>query len=417
MLAPGFDPAATTRSIRLKVLIVNSLFPPHKVGGAEKSVALLAEGLARGGDEVSVATLDQIDAPSLEVRPDGIRVHRLPLDNIYWPFGSPDRPSAARALIWHYRNSWNRKAAKRLGQVIDAERPDVVHCNNLTGFSPAAWTEVKARGLPIVQTLRDYWPLCVRVSLFKNGDVCTKRCTECRVLTRQARSHSGLVDQLVSNSNFVIAAHHRHGYFPGVPARRIFNVVDLSSEPHVSPGHPGDPLLFGFIGRIEAEKGIEIVLDAVTRLGREDWRLRIAGVGVPDYVEDLGRRFPDPRIEWLGFFDSAAFYRSIDVALISSVWPEPLPRTLIESLGNGLGVICSDAGGIPEIADLGRRSLTYPAKDAAALAAAMLVALENAQEWRKGGLKDFDALAVFSEAHIIAHYRQTYADALAGHAR
>ena len=403
----------------MKIMIVNTLFPPHTVGGAEKSVALLAEGLARGGDEVSVATLDRIDTPSLEVRPDGIRVHRLPLDNSYWPYGSDERPSAARTLLWHYRNSWNRKAARRLGKVIDAEQPDLVHCNNLTGFSPAAWPTIKARGLPIVQTMRDYWPLCVRVSLFKNGDVCTRRCTECRLLTRKARSHSSLVDQLVSNSNFVIAAHHRHGYFPGVPARRIFNVVDLPNKARVSPSQPGEPLVFGFIGRIEAEKGIEIVLDAASRLDRPggtDWRLRIAGVGVADYVEGLQRRYPDPRIEWLGFTGSADFYRSIDVALISSVWPEPLPRTLIESLGNGLGVICSDAGGIPEIADLGRRSLTYPAKDAAALAAAMRVALDNAGDWREGGLKDADALEVFSEDRIIAQYRQAYADALAGQA-
>ncbi len=396
----------------MKIMIVNTLFPPHKVGGAEKSVALLAEGLARGGDEISVVTLDQIDTPSLEVRPDGIRVHRLPLDNIYWPWPAQERPSAARALLWHYHNSWNRKAARRLGAVIDAEQPDLVHCNNLTGFSPAAWTEIKARGLPIVQTLRDYWPLCVRVSLFKNGDVCTKRCAECRLLTRHTRSHSGIVDQLVSISNFVTAAHHRYGYFPGVPVRRIFNVVDLPGEPRISPSRPGDPLILGFIGRIEAEKGIEIVLEAVTRLGRENWRLRVAGVGLADYVEGLQRRFPDPRIEWLGFAISAEFYRSIDVALISSVWPEPLGRTLIESLGNGLGVICSDAGGIPEIADLGRRSLTYPARDAVALAAAINVALDNPEDWREGGLKHADALEVFSESRIITQYRQAYADAL-----
>jgi glycosyltransferase involved in cell wall biosynthesis len=419
MPAPGYDGqlsilATTPWSIQLKILIVNTLFPPHKVGGAEKSVALLAEGLARSGDEVSVATLDEIDTPNLEVRSDGIRVHRLPLDNIYWPWGSHQHPSSARALLWHYHNSWNPKAAKRLGRVIDDEQPDVVHCNNLTGFSPSAWTAIKARGLPILQTLRDYWPLCVRAGLFKNGDVCTKRCTECQLLTRKTRSHSGMVDQLVSNSNFVIAAHHRHDYFPGVPARRIFNVVDLPSGPRVNPSQQGDPLMFGFIGRIEAEKGIEIVLDAVTRLNREDWRLRIAGVGVNEYVEGLRRRFPDHRIEWLGFASSADFYRSIDVALISSVWPEPLPRTLIESLGNGLGVICSDAGGIPEIADLGLHSLTYPAKDAVALAVAMRVALDNPEGWREGGLKDADALKVFSEGEVIAQYRQAYADALGG---
>ena len=45
----------------MKVLIVNVLYPPHKIGGAEKSVSLLAEALVRAGDEVVVATLDDID--------------------------------------------------------------------------------------------------------------------------------------------------------------------------------------------------------------------------------------------------------------------------------------------------------------------------------------------------------------------
>lgn len=396
----------------MKVLIVNVLYPPHRIGGAEKSVSLLAEALVRAGDEVVVATLDDIVQPVVETK-NGVRVHRLPMDNLYWPYDPDAAPQPKlKRLRWHIRNRWNRTAARRIGALLDAERPDVVHCNVLTGFSVAVWREVKRRRLPLVQTLRDYGVMCTRSALFKNGANCTSRCLECRVLTAPAKRESAVVDQLVSNSDYVIRRHHAEDYFGGVPARRIFNIVPLDAQAR-DPQPVGAPLVFGFIGRIEAEKGIDVVLEATTRIAASDWRLRIAGIGAPDYVAHLKARYPDPRIEWLGFAQAGDFYRSIDTVLISSVWPEPLPRTLIEALSYGLSAICADAGGIPEIADLARHSITYAPTDVDALAAAMDTALADAASWRAGGLKQPDALGWFAEDRIVHENRAAYADAIA----
>lgn len=396
----------------MKVLIVNVLYPPHRIGGAEKSVSLLAEALVRAGDDVVVATLDDIAQPLVETK-NGVTVHRLPIDNLYWPYDPDAAPQPRlKRLRWHIRNRWNRAAARRIGALLDAERPDVVHCNVLTGFSVAVWREVKRRRLPLVQTLRDYGVMCTRSALFKNGANCTGRCLECRVLTAPAQRESAVVDQLVSNSDYVIRRHHAEDFFHGVPARRIFNIVPLDAQAR-DPQAPDAPLVFGFIGRIEAEKGIDVVLEATTRITTADWRLRIAGIGAPDYVAELKRRHPDPRIEWLGFSQAGDFYRSIDTVLISSVWPEPLPRTLIEALSYGLSAICADAGGIPEIADLARHSITYAPTDVAALAAAMDTALADAAAWRAGGLKQADALGWFAEDRIVAENRAAYADAIA----
>jgi glycosyltransferase involved in cell wall biosynthesis len=396
----------------MKVLILNTLFPPHRIGGAEKSVALLADGLARAGEIVRVATLDDIRDARQEHLPNGIVVHRLPLDNIYWPYGDVDaaRPRWQR-LAWHLRNRWNRRMAARVGVLIDQERPDVVHCNVLTGFSVAVWAEIEKRGLPIVQTLRDYAVICTRAGLFNNGRQCARRCAECTLLTSAGRRMSRKVAQLVSNSDYVIEAHRRFGYFEAVPARRIFNIVPLSARP-VEARHGDGALVFGFIGRVEAEKGIEVVLAACVRMDRAEWRLRIAGVGAAGYVAQLRQRYPDPRIEWLGYCEADSFYRSIDVVLIASVWPEPLPRTLIEALSYGLSAICSSAGGISEIADLARLSISYAATDAGALAAAMACAIDGKREWRERGFRSVDALAPFTEQTVVAQYRQVYLDAI-----
>ena len=58
---------------------------------------------------------------------------------------------------------------------------------------------------------------------------------------------------------------------------------------------------FGFIGRIEPEKGIEILLQATRYLIQPGWRLKIAGKGTDAYVSYLRPKYADERIEWLGF--------------------------------------------------------------------------------------------------------------------
>lgn len=106
----------------MKILMVNVLYPPHRIGGAEKSVALLSESLVRAGDEVVVVTLDDIAEPTRSEER-GIVVHRLPIDNICWPYGDVDAArSKLQRLRWHWNNRWNRRAAARVGELIGTER-------------------------------------------------------------------------------------------------------------------------------------------------------------------------------------------------------------------------------------------------------------------------------------------------------
>jgi glycosyltransferase involved in cell wall biosynthesis len=179
--------------------MVNSLYPPHRVGGAEQSVALLAQALTRDGVEVHVATLWR-GAGEVSAVEQGVTVHRLPLDQRDWPWGQLARPALRRAM-WHVRDRANAAAAARLGRLIDRVNPDLVHGHVLTGFGGGLWSEVKARDLPLAQTLRDYALICSRSALFRNGRPCTKRCLDCRALTAPTRAASRQVDAVAGNSD------------------------------------------------------------------------------------------------------------------------------------------------------------------------------------------------------------------------
>ncbi len=390
----------------MRILMINTLYPPIAVGGAERSVCLLAEALARAGDQVAVVSLHPESRETMESLND-VRVYRLPMDDRYWPFHGGEKPGKVAKLWWHMGEAWNIRAAERVGRILDLERPDVVHSNNLCGFSVAVWREVKKRKIRLVHTLRDYYLLCSRSALFREGSVCIRRCADCKALTANRRPASQLVDAVVSISEYVLKCHTQNKYFPGAPSAVIYNIGGANTIP--SPkSHRECTLIFGCIGRLEDEKGIRIVLEATQRLSVSNWRLRIAGVGLDGYVDALKQRFTDPRIEWLGFVSPQQFYSSIDVTIVSSVWPEPLSRAVIETFASGKSAICAQSGGIPEIANMGRVVATYPAKDSQLLAEIMDQAMLNVDMWRSGGFRNASVGSLFDDRLVSSSYRAVY---------
>lgn len=358
----------------MKVLVVNTLYPPHIVGGAEKSVKLLCEGIVRAGVEVVVVSLHPSEGTSVETL-NGVKVYRLPIDNAYWPFDQKQRSPLAK-MHWHARDVWNRAARLRFSKILETEEPDVVHTNNLTGFSVALWAEVQARSLPIVHTLRDYSLLCRRATLFREGRTCKRRCADCAIMTMPSKSMSLRVDRVISNSRFVLDLHLANGYFRRAAGEVIYNIMEVEAE-NIGGPDSDSALTFGYIGKIDQDKGIEIVLAATEKIQTADWKLKIAGRGAEEYVARLKARYADPRIEWLGFTAVRDVMRQIDVTIISSIWYEPLPRVLIESMAYRRSTICSTAGGIPEISHYADLVGEYEPTDVDALARLMEKAISR----------------------------------------
>ncbi|QDP24375.1 glycosyltransferase family 4 protein [Bradyrhizobium cosmicum] len=391
----------------MRILIVNTLYPPEIIGGAEVSVSLLAEALAQRGHGVSVVCLQDKGERSVGDR-NGVRVYRMPLDNDYWPFGRDAKPSSVQRLKWHLQDTWNRKAAARFGEILDIEKPDVVHTNNLTGFSVSLWSEAKRRNIRIVHTLRDYSLICKRSTLFRAGATCMKRCAACATMTAPYRRASRMVDAVTSNSQYVLERHLSPGYFTDIPRRVIFNIADTTNLA-ATPGPASSDLVFGFIGRLEPEKGIDVVLKAAELLPDAGWQLKIAGRGLEAYVHDLKAATPNDRVQWLGFAKSADFYAGIDVCLISSVWPEPLPRTLIEGIGAGKATICSTAGGIPEISEFSNLVGKYEPHDHRGLAELMQEAIRQTARWKMSAPARPDFAEKFTPETITRQILEMYA--------
>jgi glycosyltransferase involved in cell wall biosynthesis len=393
----------------MKILLIGTMYPPYVFGGAEKAIATLAQALVRSGHEVVVLTLHPGASERVEER-DGLRIYHLPLDNVYWPFAQQTKPSWWLRLAWHFHEMWNRKAAERVGRILDLEKPDVVHTHNIICFSVAVWYVVKRRKIRLVHTLHDYYLLCPRTTLYRHGKSCESRCLDCRLLTANRKTASRCPDEIVSVSQFTLDKHSRAGLFHNVASRVSYNIHSAKEElsrPEATVAKP-DVLRFGFIGRIEPEKGVEILLEATRHLVSTEWRLTIAGHGADAYVSRLRQRYTDRRIDWLGFAPASEFYPQVDVVVIPSQWDEPLGYVCVESLHEGKPMICAKVGGLTEIAQLSKVVAYFEPGNAQQLALLMNCALDDQAKWKQTIAPTSISLEHFSEQAVVGEYLSAY---------
>ena len=111
----------------------------------------------------------------------------------------------------------------------------------------------------------------------------------------------------------------------------------------------GRPLTFGYLGRINIEKGVGTMIDAFRRIGPNGWRCLVAGRALDDSIERFKQQSEGLPIEFIGFADPKTFLTDIDVLIVPSFWAEPSPRTIYEAYMMGVPCIGARSGGIPEL--------------------------------------------------------------------
>lgn len=346
----------------MKVVLVNALYYPHELGGAERSVRVLAEALVGQSIEAVVVTIRRRGESHTAIH-NGVRIVRL--DSRRWlpsPYADSTPPGLARKL-WHLADIYDPAMRRRVQRLLQAEAPDLVHTNNLQSFSISVWHAARTLGLPVVHTLRDYYLACARATRFRDTRSCATTCTECKLFCATRRRAAVAIDAVVGNSRFILDEHVRLGFFSSVPTRtQIASACDLTIP--ASRSEPRSPLLtFGYLGRLEAIKGIGELINAFGRRSDNGWRLLIAGSasggGERRWQEQLAELPAASQIELLGEVDASGFLSRLDVLVVPSLWDEPLPRSILEANAFGLPVLASNRGGIPEVVAHERTGLLF----------------------------------------------------------
>ncbi|SDS06651.1 Glycosyltransferase involved in cell wall bisynthesis [Halopseudomonas litoralis] len=384
----------------MKIAILNTLYHPYKIGGAEVSVQLLAESLVDGGHSVSVITLHEATESIDQLN--GVTLYRLPLRNLYWPFaGNPSRPLR---LLWHLLDIYNPLARADVSRLLKQIQPDVLHTNNLAGFSVAAWDAAHAQGVPVIHTSRDYYLIHPNCMLYAANQHQSPDSLSGRLFSviKKWRSHS--VGKYVAVSDHVRTLHQRQGYFRQVSAEVIYNPV---TQPALAERQtsPAGTITLGYIGRLEPAKGIETALQVCRRLGPA-YRLFIAGSGDSRYMTKLQLTHAGLDVAWLGHIPPEEFYPAIDILLVPSQWAEPLGRVVLEANAHGVPVVGSRSGGIPEIISQGETGYACEATDIDAFVAAVEQLVSQDQQQTRMHCQAW--ARQFTKENIAARYLRNY---------
>jgi glycosyltransferase involved in cell wall biosynthesis len=360
----------------MNILFISSLYSPHIGGGAEIILQRTAEGLQQRGYQVSVLVTGPDDGLVVDTV-NQVKVYRAKLRNFFWHFTS-QRPGRLARLGWHLRDRYNGAMRAYVKQVIKQQRPDVVVCHNLAGWSVSVWDEITEAGLPIVQVLHDMYLMCPGSNMFKKGRCCQQPCGSCQQFRKGHDVRSAQVSTVVGVSGFMLEKLQQQGYFKGARGYVVHNASPYAAVPsppavvrRVDPLVKKAPLRFGYMGTLSDQKGVRWLIEQFQRLPF-DATLQIAGRGQLNDETQLKALATSPKISFVGYQKPEAFYSQIDVAVVPSIWNEPFGLVAVEACAHSVPVIASRMGGLPEIIQDSLNGLLCNPADPDSLGHAML---------------------------------------------
>ncbi len=286
---------------------------------------------------------------------------------------------------------YSSETVRKLEALVAHTHPEIAHLHNIYHqLSPSLILALDRLGIPIVQSLHDYKVICPGYLLMTHGQIC-ERC-------RGGRFHNAffyrcLLDSYPASAvGWLEATLHRWlGTYGKVarflcPSRFLLEKLAefgvsrerlvhfpyfLPVEDYVPDYGPSE--YFIYLGRLSREKGIPTLLEALRRRQRTHLTCRILGEGpLEDDLRGKIERWGLRRVELSGYLQGAELHNVIRGAaftVVPSEWYENLPFAVLESFALGTPVVGASIGGIPEMVIDGETGRTFPAGDAAALAA------------------------------------------------
>lgn len=335
----------------MKILFVNALSDKDFGGGAEEIVWEQMIGLRDKGHECILLSTSNNSGLTKTIK-DGITIWNAGIRNIYWPYSLQKKPRQSLRVIWHAIDSYNFLMKHYIETVVKETLPDLASLHNLTGWSVAAWSVLAKLKIPMVQVLHDYYAICAKSNMFSSNNTCDKQCLKCKIFRIPHRKISQKIDVVVGVSQFIIDLHLTNGYFSGVSEIKVIHNARSAmrmGRANCAKFIKHEGVKFGYIGRLDYIKGIEILIDAFHSAGIPNSELLIAGSGTKEYEHHLKRTNYDENIHFMGYVNPKDFYSEVDVVVIPSLWNENYPTVAIEALAFGKPLIGSKRGGIPEL--------------------------------------------------------------------
>lgn len=367
----------------MKILHVLDHSLPVHTGYTFRTRNILKQQLARGWQTVQVTgTKHPLHGPDPEIA-DGLVFYRTRnRDSLLGRLPAISQLEVARSL------------SRRLDPIIEAERPDVLHAHSPALDGLAALAAGKRHGLPVVYECRAFW---------EDAAVDHGTTTAGSLRYRLTRAMETYVFKRADAVTCICEGLRADIIARGVPEERVTvipNAVDIASfgesdgydrQLAADIGVTGKPVI-GFLGSFYAYEGLDLAIDALSRMREQIPNLVLLLVGGGPQESNL-----KARAERLGVADSVIFtgrvphdqvqryYDLVDVLVyprhVMRLTDLVTPLKPLEAMAQRRVLVASDVGGHRELIDDGVTGRLFKAGDSGAFARSVIEMFENRDKW------------------------------------
>ena len=327
----------------MKIGLIHNLYGELRRGGAETAVKLMAEDYKKSGHDVFIIT----------TRPKNHKKTVEPgIYHIDSEFYNLNRHSLAYRALYQIMNIFSFKKASEIKKILEIEKPDLIVTHNLMGIGFLAPRVIKKMQIRHEHFLHDI-QLIHPSGLMIFGEEKKINTPAAKIYQAFTRSLFSSPAKVISPSEWLMGIHKQYGFFK-------------DSEQEIRPfAWPSSATArkeikmaaknFLFIGQIESQKGIFLLINAFKKIDNPNISLTIAIRGGGDSLaaaKELAK--DDSRIIFLGplSYEEAEKVKSeSDCVILPSLCYENSPTVIYGAHASGLPVIASRIGGIPELMD------------------------------------------------------------------
>ena len=373
----------------MRIVIATPVYYPMTNGVAMFSYNL-ARGLAARGNEVLVITPSQTKLEHTESQ-DKVTVAYLKSSTIKV---YPDQIHPAereKKIFYKHGLKASILPSRQIKKILDDFKPEVVHVQGSDPIGLATVAYAKKNHIPVVATEHNqpevlteplHIPKVVRKPVNKALSAYFRK--------RQAKSDYATMPTQLAIDNLT------HGKKTKMPIEAVSNGVDLRAFKPGKPdetiynryGIPRDVPILLYVGRVDPEKKIGVVLSAFTKFldkhkldNLSKTLLLVVGDGVDKKrLENEAKRLGiENSVRFLGKIMAPELYdiyRLGDVFVTASEI-ETQGIVLIEAAASGLPLIAVDAGAVAEVCQNNKNGFILKPGDAEGMAMAMSTILSN----------------------------------------
>ena len=176
--------------------------------------------------------------------------------------------------------------------------------------------------------------------------------------------------------------------------------------------------IVGAAGRLSAEKGFDVLIDAAEEVVRDDASVGFVLFGEGRLQDELAARIEEKGLDrtfvLAGFRPNLDHYFSHFDLFVLPSHTEGLSNVALESSAAGVPIVATDVGGNPEVVADGVTGYLVPAGDSTAMARRILDVLTDENRHKMGSAGRQRIIERFSFAAQAAAYRQLFEELVGG---